>query len=80
MEIVKIKFVDMTFNSEVWARKDISSFDLIEIEIVGWLAEDRKDCIVVAKEYYPENDQFRHLSAIPKVCVREIRKFRIRKR
>ena len=78
MNIVKVKCFDMTYSSGVWSRKDISNFGLVNLEIVGWLVEDREDCIVIAKEYNQIEDEFRHLSAIPKVCIKELTKLRAR--
>jgi len=73
MDIVRIKSFDMSYNTGTWVRKDIqSNFGLIDLDIVGWLVEDREDCVVVAGEYQPEDEQFRHLQAIPKVCIKEI--------
>ena len=74
MDIVRVKMLDMSYNNDTWARKDIKGFSLIELDIVGWLVEDREDCVIVAKEYMQEDDQFRSLSAIPKVCIKEIKK------
>lgn len=47
----------------------------MKLDIVGWAVDlGRKDCVIVASEYQPEDDQFRHLQAIPRVCITEITK------
>ncbi len=70
MDIIRIKCFDASFHSGSWDRNGIKTgFGLIGLDIVGWLVEDRKDCIIVASEYDPEDDRFRHLQAIPKVCI-----------
>jgi len=75
MDIVRVKLFDMSYNTGTWARKDITTgFGLIDLDIIGWLIEDRNDCIIVASEYQPEDDQFRHLQAIPKVCIKDVEK------
>lgn len=70
MDIVKVKCIDMCYHTGTWARRDIKELGLIDLEVVGWLVEDRKDCVVIAKEHMPEDDQFRHVSVIPKVCIK----------
>lgn len=77
MDIVRIKCFDMSYNSSVWDRKGIKAdFGLVDLDIIGWLVEDREDCIVIASESQPAEGQFRHLIAIPKVCIREVEKLR----
>jgi len=69
MEIVKIKCIDMAYSNGSWELGHISDFGLVKIEIVGYFVEDRPDCVIVAKEHWAEDNQVRHLSAIPKVCI-----------
>lgn len=72
MQIVRIKSFDMSFNTETWDKNTIKDFGLVELDIVGWLVEKRDDCVVIAKEHQPGEEQFRHLTAIPNVCIKEI--------
>ena len=74
MDIVKVKCLDMTHSTGIWPRKEIATFGLIELEIVGWLVEDKPDCLIISPEYQPEDDEFRYLQAIPKVCIKEVTK------
>ena len=74
MDIVKVKCFDMSYSRGVWSRKDMGNFGLIDLEVVGWLVEEREDCIILADEYQPEDDQFRHITAISKACIKEIKK------
>ena len=77
MQMVVVKYFDMTFTTNVWDRKEIKAgFGLSNLEMIGWIVEEREDCIILAKEYQPEEEQFRHLTAIPKVCIQEIIKLR----
>lgn len=77
MDIVRIKSFDMSYNSSTWDKNAIKAdFGLVDLDIVGWLIEDREDCIVIASEYQPIEEQFKHLIAIPKVCIKEMEKLR----
>jgi len=77
MEIVRIKCFDMSYNTGLWDRSSIKhGFGLVNLDTVGWLIEEKEDCIIIASEYQPENEQFRHLMAVPKVCITEMKKFR----
>ncbi len=74
MQIVVIKSFDMSYNTGIWDKDDISGFGLVDLEIVGWLVEDREDCLIIASESQPEENQLRHLVAVPKVCIKEMTK------
>jgi hypothetical protein len=75
MDIVRVRCVDTSYNTGTWARKDIATgFGTMALDITGWLIDDREDCVIIASEYQPEDDQFRHLQAIPKVCITEFKK------
>ena len=73
MRVVRIKCFDMSFNSSTWTQREITQdFGLIYLDIVGWLIEERKNCIIIASEYQPSEKQFRHLQAIPRVCIQKV--------
>jgi hypothetical protein len=75
MDIVRVKCVDTAYNTGTWARKDIATgFGTMILDIVGWLVDDREDCVIIASEYQPQEDEFRHLQAIPKACITEFKK------
>lgn len=76
MQAVRIKSFDMSFSSGTWHKDSVKDFGLVYLDIIGWLVEEREDCIVIASEYQSDGQQFRHLMAIPKVCIMEIRKYR----
>ena len=71
MKIVKIDLLDMAYNTSTYSREEIKDFGPVKLSCVGFLAEERPDCYIIAKDYQPGEDTFRHLSAIPKVnCVK----------
>jgi hypothetical protein len=75
MDVVRVKCVDTSYNTGTWARKDIATgFGTATLDIIGWLIDDRKDSVIIASEYQPLDDQFRHLQVIPKVCITEFNK------
>lgn len=76
MDTVRIKWIDASYSTGTWGRKDTKDFGLKELESVGMLVEERKDCYIVAGQHDAEDDQFRHLEAIPKAGVIEVRKLR----
>ena len=69
MKIVKVKCLDMSYNTGSWELGHLADFGLVRIEMVGYLVEDKADCIVIAKEYHEHEHSVRHLTAIPKVCI-----------
>lgn len=69
MRMVKVVLNDMAFNQGTWDIGGTSSLGLVRIELVGWLVEDREISVVVAKEYQPEEKQWRHLTVIPKSSI-----------
>lgn len=69
MKVIKVNCIDMSYNNSSWEIGHLSDFGLVRIELVGYLVEDRADCIIISKEYWKEENQVRHLSAIPKVCI-----------
>jgi hypothetical protein len=70
MDIVRVQCVDTSYNTGTWARKDIATgFGTMTLDIIGWLIDDREDCVIIASEYQLEDDQFRHLQAIPRPCI-----------
>ena len=79
MKIVKVKLLDMCYDtdSKTHDLDDIEWFGLIELEVVGWLVEDREDCIIVAKEFTIKEKSIRHLTAIPKKMIVEVKYLRI---
>lgn len=78
--MVKVESIDMAFSAStsVWNSETIKDFGLVNLETVGWLIEDREDCLVLAKEIQPEEEQLRHLTAIPKVCITKVTDLRRR--
>jgi len=81
MNLVMIKCFDMSHSSRVWSREEITdAFGLIDLEIGGLLVEEKEDCIIIAEEHQPKDSMFRHIHAIPKVCIREIINYRRNKR
>lgn len=76
MQVVRIKSFDMSYNTGTWDKDTIKNFGLVDLDIIGWLIEDREDCVVIASEYQPTEDTYRHLIAVPKVCIKEIKKLR----
>lgn len=69
MKIVKIQCVDMAYNTSSWELKLPLDFGLVKVTIVGYLVEDKPNCIIIAKEHWEEENQVRHLTAIPKACI-----------
>lgn len=43
----------------------------VVLETLGWLVEDNEDHIVIASEWCPEEDTYRHYTAIPKSLLLE---------
>jgi hypothetical protein len=75
LQIVKIKLIDMSYNTSTRDVNHLNDFGLVKIELCGFLVEERPDCIIVAKEYQAEESQWRHLTAIPKVCILSMVKY-----
>ena len=75
MKVVRIKCIDMAYNNSSWEIGHLADFGLVRIDIVGYLVEDRADCVIISKEYWGEDNQIRHLTAIPKVCILEQEEF-----
>jgi len=69
MKIVKIRCIDMAYNTGSWEVGHLADFGLVRIEIVGYLVEDRPDCVIISKEHWADDNQVRHVTAIPKVCI-----------
>ena len=69
MDIIKVTCIDMAYNQSSWELGHLTDFGLVRIEVVGYMVEDRPDCIILSKEFWPEDNQVRHLTAIPKVCI-----------
>ena len=72
MQAVRIKSFNMSYNTGVWHKDNIKDFGLVDLDTIGWLIEDREDCIVIALEHQPNENTYRHLVAIPKVCIKEV--------
>ena len=72
MKIVRIDLIDMAYNSDTWKRHELHLFKPVHLSSVGFLIEEREDCYIISKDYQPDEDTFRHLSAIPKVIVTKI--------
>ena len=69
MDIVKIKCIDMAYSNGAWELEHLADFGLVKIDIVGYLVEDRADCVILSKEHWAEDNEVRHITAIPKVCI-----------
>jgi len=74
--IVRVESFDMSFNTGVWDIEHLENFGLVKLDIVGWLIEDREDCVIIAKELQPDENQIRHITAIPKVNIVKVTKLR----
>lgn len=42
---------------------------LIEMQTVGFLVAQRKDCVILGMDYIPEQNRYRHVTWIPKVNI-----------
>lgn len=76
MDTVRIEWTDAAYSEGTWSKKAIKDFGLKELVSVGLLVENRPDCYVVAGQHDTEDDQYRLLEAIPKVCIKKVIKLR----
>jgi hypothetical protein len=75
--IVEILWDDAAYNSASWSAGDLRrDFGLASLSTVGWLVEEKPDCFILASERNIQESSFRHIVAIPKSCVKHIRKIR----
>ena len=68
-DIVEIEWIDSSFNSGTFNRKEAEEHGLIHIFTVGLVTRDNKKSITVATDHYDEEQTLRYLHSIPKVNV-----------
>ena len=68
-DIVEIEWVDSSFNSGSFNRKEAENHGLIHIFTVGLVTYDNEKLITVATDHYDEEQISRYLHTIPKVNV-----------
>lgn len=76
MQVVVITWTDAAYNTGIYDKEDLHDFGLITMTTVGYLIEEREDCYILASEHYSDQGRFRHLQAIPKSGVTQVRKLR----
>ncbi len=69
MKAVMVELTDMAFSTGTWNVNETKTFGPVTIHTVGWLVEDRQDCIILAEEWQISENQWRHLTAIPKINI-----------
>lgn len=75
MQRIEITWDDASYNSSTWDRNALlKDFGLVKLITTGWLVAEKPDCYVLALEYNLDDDTFRHVCAIPKVCIKSVRK------
>ena len=77
MRVVKIEWIDASYNSSSYDKYDVREFGPVTLETVGWLVEERPDCYILAMELHPR-DNFRYLCSIPKSGVVKVTGLRVR--
>lgn len=74
MKHIEITWLDAAYNQSSWSRKELhKDFGLVRLSSTGWLVEERLDCYILATEYTPDDDTFRHIVAIPKSCIETVK-------
>lgn len=76
MKPVIVRLLDMSYNTGTHDWDDLKWFGLVELEVAGWLVEEREDCLIVAKEIDRKEKVVRHLSALPKKMILEVKYLR----
>lgn len=67
MSIVAIYAKDWAIYPDTLNRR--FGFDVIRGWIFGLLLSEDDEKIVIAHEWFPKDDEFRHTSVIPKICI-----------
>lgn len=76
MDTVRIEWTDAAYSEGTWGSKAVKGFGLKELVSVGILVDNRPDCYIIAGQHDTEDDQYRLLEAIPKVCVKSVTKMK----
>jgi len=68
-KIVIVRWKDSAISDRVLDRDTATNLGWLELVDVGHLIKDDKEELVLALEYGPEYDTYRHTLVIPQICV-----------
>lgn len=65
--VVRVEWVDCAYNAgATFSVSEARKFGPLHIQTVGFLIQDGKNGVVVAKEVYDDEETVRHVTAIPR--------------
>jgi hypothetical protein len=73
--LVIIEWVDASFQGDTIALTELAP--LIALQTAGFLIMEDVESITVAHEYCDKDQTCRHVTHIPKVCVRKIKRIKM---
>lgn len=74
MTIVMVEWIDASYQDGDITLSQMSQ--LLPLQTVGWLVLETKDAVSVAAEYCEKEQTFRHVSHIPRVGIKQIRRLK----
>jgi hypothetical protein len=73
--LVWVRWVDASYQHGECGIDDLTS--LIELESAGLLVREDDESLSLALDWCPKNKEWRHVSHIPKINIREMRKVQV---